>query len=154
MRARFLRQDERVFAKKIFGKTIPFDDILVTDLLGAGNEPFTAVSGPANGPLPFVVPIPRYIFALNMGSEGFENCVAPGVKAAFVRELARIWQGPSSVTSRRQGGRAPYEVGAPWSAYDSDQKASLVEDWFRGGMRFDDPRMAYISGYIRRGNRV
>ncbi len=154
MRARFLRRDERVFARQVFGKTLPLDDILVTDLLGAGNEPFTAVSGPSNAPLPFVVPAPRFIYALNVGSEGFENCIAPSVKAAFVRELARVWQGPAYVAAGRRTGRADYKIGGPWAAFDSDQKASLVEDWFRGGMRYDDPRMNYISGYIRRGNRA
>lgn len=154
MRARFLRQAERVFAKRIFGKTIPFDDILVTDLLGLGNEPFTAVSGPSNTPLPFVVPVPRAIFALNMGSQGFENCVAPAVMACYVRELARVWQGAACVERSRQGGHVDYRVGEPWGTYDVDQKASLVEDWVRGGMRSDDPRMAYISAHIRRGNRM
>lgn len=152
MRARFLRQDERVFAKRIFGKTLPLDDILVTDVLGAGNEPFTAVSGPSKEPLPFVVPLPRYIYALNMGGEGFDNCIAPNVKAAFVRELARVWQGPAFVSMAHKPGRAEYQVGAPWATLDPNQKATLVEDWFRGGMRYDDPRMTYITAHIRRGN--
>ena len=154
MRARFLRWDERVFAKKIFWQTIPFDDILVTDLLGVGSEPFTAVSGHSNAPLPFMVPAPHAIFALNLGRQGFENCIAPGVTAAYARELARVWQGPACVARSRQGGRVEYRVGEPWGTYDVDQKASLVEDWVRGGMRIDDPRMTYINAHIRRGNRV
>jgi len=154
MRARFLRRDERVFARRVFGKTLPLDDILVTDLLGAGNEPFTAVSGTAGSPMPFVVPIPRYIFALNMGSEGFDNCLSPMVKSSFVRELARIWQGPMSLSTPRRTARADYQIGAPWGTLDCDQKAAVVEDWFRGGMRYDDPRMNYISEHIRRGNRA
>lgn len=152
MRARFLRQDERVFATKVFGRTLPLDDILVTDLLGAGNEPFTVVSAPTDSP--FVIPIPRFIYAVNMGPDGFENCISQNIKAAFVRELARIWQGPASVTGTRHSGRKEYDLGKPWAAYDSRQKASLVEDWFRGGMRTDDPRMPYIRGHIRRGNHV
>ncbi|MBS1831545.1 MAG: hypothetical protein JST65_02470 [Acidobacteria bacterium] len=152
MRARFLRQDERVFATKVFGRTLPLDDILVTDLLGAGNEPFTAVSAPNDSP--FLIPIPRFIYAVNMGVEGFENCINPTVKGSFVRELARIWQGPASVTGTRLCGRKEYELGKPWATYDSQQKASLVEDWYRGGMRTDDPRMPYIRGHIRRGNHV
>jgi hypothetical protein len=150
MRARFLRQDERAFAKRVFGKAIPLDDILVTDSLGAGNEPFTAVSGPTSGPMPFVVPIPRYIFAINLGAQGFASCVAPAVRTAFVRELARVWLGPECVARKRGAGQAGYDVGQPWHAYSDDQKASLVADWVAGGMRADDPRMAYIHANVRR----
>ncbi|BDC52433.1 hypothetical protein F183_A47480 [Bryobacterales bacterium F-183] len=151
MRVRFLRQDERVFATKVFGRTLPLDDVLVTDLLGAGNEPFTAVSAPNDGP--FLIPIPKFIYALNMGKDGFENCISPPVRAGFVRELARIRQGPMSVAGTRLCGRKDYELGQPWTAYDSQQKASLVEDWYRGGMRIDDPRMPYIQAHVRRGGR-
>ena len=151
MRVRFLRQDERVFAKQVFGRTIPLDDVLVTDLLGAGNEPFTAVSGPSNESMPFIVPMPRYIFAVNVGAEGFASCIAFSVRAAFVRELARVWQGPESVGRQRQHGRVNYQIGQPWMTYSDDQKASLVSDWVQGGMRTDDPRMTYIHTNIRRG---
>ena len=151
MRARFLRQDERVFAKRVFGQTIPFDDVLVTDLLGAGNEPFTAVSGPSNNSMPFVVPMPRYIFAINVGAQGFVSCIDSAVKAAFVRELARVWQGAESIGRQRQNGHADYQIGQPWVTYSDDQKASLVSDWVQGGMRTDDPRMTYIHTNIRRG---
>jgi hypothetical protein len=150
-----MREDERTFARKVFGRTVPLDDILVTDLIGAGNEPFTAVSGPSTEAMPFVVPIPRYIFALNMGSKGFESCLASAVRGSFVRELARVWQGPASVARQRPGGgRANYEVGQPWVFFNDEQKASLVEDWVNGGMRTDDPRMAYIHTHIRRGSRA
>lgn len=76
-----------------------------------------------------------------------------GAKAAFVRELARVWQGPAYVAMARRPGRAEYDVKAPWAALDPNQRATLVEDWFRGGMRYDDPRMSHISAQIRRGNR-
>jgi hypothetical protein len=154
MRARFLRQDERAFAKRVFGKAIPLDDVLVTDLLGAGNESYTAVSSPETDSMPFVVPMPRYIFAINLGAQGFASCIAPNVRAAFVRELARVWQGPESIARQRNCGPVPYEVGRPWLAYNDDQKASLVADWVEGGMRADDPRMAYIQTNVRRGKRA
>jgi hypothetical protein len=155
MRARFLRADERAFAKSVFGRTIPLDDILVTDLLGAGNEPYTEVSGPSNQSMPFVVPVPRYIFAVNMGANGFDTCIGPSVKPSFVRELAKVWLGPGCVArSRMQAARADYVVGEPWTAYNDEQKACLVEDWVRGGMLADDPRMAYIHANIRRGKRA
>jgi hypothetical protein len=52
-------------------------------------------------------------------------------------------------------GRNPYRYtfGQPWSSFDPEQKAQIVEDWFKTGehtMSYD-PFWPYIRDYVRKG---
>ncbi len=144
MRARFLRQNERAFARKLFGASAPVDDILVTDQLGAGNQPCTHISAPSRGGFLFQVPFQRPIYALHMGAAGFENCLSLNVKAAFARQLGRA----TAYVRRGVSSRVDYDLSRPWYSFDADQRASVVEDWFATGMRSDDPRGQIIQNHI------
>jgi hypothetical protein len=50
------------------------------------------------------------------------------------------------------GGTYSYTPGNPWSSYNAEQQASIVEDWFRGGMPASDPLYPYITDHVRTGN--
>ena len=144
MRARFLHRDERIFAGSIFGKTIPLDDVLVTDNAGA-----------AIGPVePFDSPTGRSKYCLAMGREGYSSCLASHVRPQFVHGLTHIWQRRFSgikMKSLCDQNLVSYQLGRPWRDYSAEQQAKLVSDWATEGMRVTDPRAAYISNHIRTG---
>jgi hypothetical protein len=42
-----------------------------------------------------------------------------------------------------------YIPGQSWSSYNVEQQAHIVEDWFKGGEREEDPLYRYIRDDIR-----
>ena len=144
MRARFLRREERNYAQSIFGKTVPLDDILITD-----------GSGPEIGPVePFESPTGRRKYCLALGRDGYSSCLTAGIRSTFVHGLTHIWQRrftPARVRNLCSRGMANYQVGMPWRDYTPEQQARLVSDWVEEGMLLSDPRAPYISNHIRIG---
>jgi hypothetical protein len=81
----------------------------------------------------------------------------------MVHELTHVWQAdhsawtPSfifrSIFAQLGGTRRAYgyRLGEPWSRYNVEQQASIVEDWLARGMSESDPRFPYIRDYIREG---
>jgi hypothetical protein len=143
MKARFLRRDERTYAQSIFGKTIPFDDILITDANGRPLGPLAPFESPTGGSK----------YCLPMGHDGFRSCLAGTVVEKFVSGLTHVWQRRHAPAEIRAGGSASeqYEVGKPWRTYSLQQQARMVADWVAGGMQLSDPRASYISRNIRAG---
>jgi hypothetical protein len=93
--------------------------------------------------------------------------------ALLVHETTHVWQGKndifaltyvlSSVKNQLAGmaagggygGRAAaYDynpLGRPWGAYNAEQQAHLVEDWFGSGEPTSGPLWPYIRDYVRKG---
>ncbi|HUF38986.1 MAG TPA: hypothetical protein VMN57_10715 [Anaerolineales bacterium] len=178
---RLLEPDEIDFAKKVFGDTIPYERIRLTDLVGIGNRPF-AFPG-LDGSI--LLNIGREAFAdpIRYARDSNKRCKdKPG--QMFIHELTHAWQiangslegfiCDAAIGSRlgelTAGKRAVYTYGSAdgdWSSYfNMEQQASLVEEWFGGTncSRFDrdsdDPRIAmntqdpyfrFIAGNIRLG---
>jgi hypothetical protein len=144
MRARFLRRDERTYALSIFGKTVPLDDILITD-----------GSGPEIGPVePFESPTGRSKYCLALGRDGYASCLTNGTRTSFVHGLTHIWQrrfAPAKARNLCSHGAPSYQLGKAWRDYTSEQQARLVADWVEDGMLLSDPRASYISNHIRIG---
>jgi hypothetical protein len=144
MKARFLRRDERSYAQSIFGKTIPLDDILVTDAAGASVKPIEPFDSPDRGSK----------YSLAVGPDGFTSCMTAMVRSLFVHQLTQVWQRrftPAKWRPSCDDGAANYQVGQPWRQYTAEQQAKLVADWANAGMRLSDPRTPYISNHIRIG---
>ena len=144
MKARFLRREERSYAQSIFGKTLPLDDILVTDAVGSEVSPVQ----------PFDSPTGRSKFCLAMGKEGFTSCMTMGIRPMFVHRLTHVWQrrfAPAKWKMSCDADGATYQVGEPWHKYSPEQQAKIVSDWANGGMLLSDPRTPYISNHIRVG---
>jgi len=144
MRARFLRREERSYALSIFGKTVPLDDILITDAVGTEVNPVE----------PFDSPTGRNKYCLAMGRDGFASCMTADVRPLFVHRLTHVWQRRFAPTNWRMScdaDGATYQVGRPWQHYSPEQQAKLVSDWANNGMLLSDPRAPYISNHIRIG---
>ncbi|HEX8709816.1 MAG TPA: hypothetical protein VF723_16360, partial [Pyrinomonadaceae bacterium] len=109
-------------------------------------------------------------YTIYFGPQVFrDGADGPDTRKTFIHELTHVWQGHHSffaweymVESMLAQGHAIiatgdrdnayiYETGEPWDDYNVEQQASLVADWFAGGMRTDDERFAYIVNHIRAG---
>ncbi len=174
-RSRGLRPDEIEFAIDIFGRTLPFDRIKLTNLVGFGGAEFVYPS--ADGTI-----------IMNMG-KAFENPTEsrkdryPEPGQVFVHELVHAWQIGNNASDARfiwRGtigklikevieGEDAYNYGPPsldFSDFGIEGEASLVDEWFAGktghapqGMfpngrkrkDLDDPYFHYIRDNIRLG---
>lgn len=144
MKARFLRRDERSYAQSIFGKTIPLDDILITDAAGSTICPVE----------PFESPTGRNKYCLAMGRDGYSSCMTARTRDLFVHRLTHVWQRrftPAKFRPVCDADGATYQVGHAWHDYTPEQQAKLVSDWASEGMLLNDPRTPYISNHIRIG---
>ena len=146
MKARFLRSNERVYAQSIFGRTLPFDDILITDTSGSQIHQLA----------PFETPTGSNKYCLPLGRDGFRSCLAPCVQEKFLTGLTNVWQRRHLTVHEQRIQERPnsatgYELGMPWKAYSLEQQARMIVDWVEGGMQSDDPRSSYITGHVRAG---
>lgn len=87
----------------------------------------------------------------------------------LVHELAHVWQGKNSTSANTfvvnsimhqcrasifgsdRGGAYDFTAGQPWSSYNTEQQASIIEAWFAAGKREDDPYFPYIRDFVRKG---
>jgi len=153
---RSLSRSEKNVAKSVFGNTINYDMVKVTDTLGFGGAPWTTNSPP--------------IYTLNVGSSAYPSLTAKYYKALLIHELTHVWQGqhlvPFMLNSAahqtlaviNNGGKVSsraavyrYTPGKRWGQYNVEQQASIVEDWFRKGRKTTDARYRYIRDNIRKG---
>jgi hypothetical protein len=136
-----LARKERMIAKKVFRDTIPLDDVIVTDGLGANGRPFT-----------MPVPGTSRQYAIHVGPNGFTGMSFRLHDARLlVHELTHVWQGEQSRWSWgfvfRSGWHQAtkkdayaYDTSesalrnANWDDYNPEQQAEIVEHWFRDGM--------------------
>jgi hypothetical protein len=139
-----LRREERTYAQSIFGKTLPLDDILITDAIGSAVSPVE----------PFESPTGRNKYCLAMGRDGFGSCLTARLRPLFVHRLTHVWQrrfAPAKWMMMCDADGATYQVGQPWNKYSPEQQAKIVSDWADEGMLLSDPRAPYISNHIRVG---
>lgn len=145
VKQRHLESAEEVFANRVFRGRVPFDRVLLTNLVGLGGRPFTA-------------PGPGGIILVNLG-HGYDDPVhytgkggpeaginAPG--QLLIHELTHAWQinnesftpeyycrALSTAASTADGDMSAYQYGAAsssWASFGTEQQASIVDDWFAG----------------------
>lgn len=157
VKQRHMTDAERAFADQVFAGRVPFDRVLLTNLVGLGDRPFTA-------------PGPGGAILVNIG-KGFDDPVhytgkggderernAPG--QLLIHELTHAWQianesfspeyycrAVSTAASTAGGDMSAYSYGpAPgnWSSFGTEQQASIVDDWFAGSNNpFDGPQKKF-----------
>jgi hypothetical protein len=154
-KARWLNDAEWQIATSVFRSNLPFRRrILVTDACGIGDAPFTIPSAALHA-------IPAIIAAAISGAAAYTSLL--------VHELTHVWQGHNSVFalsyvinsafhqcrgSARGGGRGAaysYSAGLPWRAYNAEQQAEIVEDWYEAGMPESGELWRYIRNNVRLG---
>ncbi|AMY09577.1 hypothetical protein LuPra_02796 [Luteitalea pratensis] len=142
---------EEAFAIEVFGPTLPFDRIRLTNLVGFGDRPFTA-------------PGPGGVILVNLG-KGFDNPTtysgkggdeeglsAPG--QLFIHELTHAWQianesftpeyycrAVATSTGTLGGDMSTYgygPAGPSWGSFGTEQQGSIVDQWFAGSTDPDE----------------
>ncbi len=163
-KVRTLSSKEKNLARSVFGNTINYDMVRITNTLGAGGRPWTTNSPP--------------LYTVNVGPDYPNMTTSLERKLLFIHELAHVWQGQhlvpfmlnsaahQSLSAIHNGGDVnkaySYKVGKPWNKYNVEQQASIVEHWFLpadrcfengpcgGGMKTSDSRYRYIRDHIRK----
>lgn len=145
IRQRHLTATERDFARTVFGTTLPFDRILLTNLVGFGGRPFTT-------------PGPGGAILVNLG-QGYDDPVgytgkggdtlnknAPG--QLLIHELTHAWQianesftpeyycrAVATSAGTLDGDMSTYgygPAGNAWGSFGTEQQGSIVDQWFAG----------------------
>ena len=134
-----LNAAEIAFARQVFGNSLPYQDVIITNLAGLGDRAFTApgVDGKTY---------------LNLG-HAYDNPLGTGGSAypkpgqLLIHELTHAWQIahagflPGLMCSGMVNqanfilGDNVYEYGAPgpgWSKFNAEQQGAIVDQWFGG----------------------
>ena len=163
-KTRSLTTREKKLARSVFGNTINYDMVRITNTLGAGGRPWTTNTPP--------------LYMINVGTDCPNLTVNEDRKRLLIHELAHVWQGQhlvpfmlnsfahQSLNAINNGGDVAsaysYTVGKPWRKYNVEQQASIVGHWFTsadicfesgpcgGGMKTTDSRYRYIRDHIRK----
>jgi hypothetical protein len=165
---RAMTEEEKAFAANVFGDTLPTDRIVLTNLLGLENSPFT-------------VPAVDGKILLNLGDEAYDHPMtyartSQGFIAGqmFIHELTHAWQIAywpvtigyfwefvMDIMNRSEAVRYG-PAGPSWSSFRMEQQALIVDHWFAGSnvralqsipgrspMNENDPYFQYIANNIR-----
>ncbi len=153
---RAMNAAEIALAQKVFGSTLPYDNIQLTDFCGLGGRAFTApgVDGKTY---------------CNLG-KAFDNTLGPGNSAyphngeVLIHELAHAWQiahnsfipgfvcsGIVNQTNYVMGDDvyAYGSPGPPWSSFNLEQQAQIVNQWFAGDGNQSGTPMDKNGSYAR-----
>ena len=135
IRHREVAPHERQFAEKVFGPTLPWNRIRLTNLSGAGDRKF-------------VCPNADNLILVNLG-DLFDNPTTRNTNAypmngqLFIHELVHAWQIAHlaldatflwrGIIDKLTGDDYGYGLpDKPFSSFGIEQQASLVEEWFSG----------------------
>lgn len=162
---RHLADGEKRIGMQVFKQTIPYDKILISDGLGGGDRPFTV---PTNMPLSVLFNVKGGKYVIHAGENGFYGLSSdriPEDRYLLIHELTHIWQGEHSpnhtwayvleALDEQIYFDDPYKYDIndlkDWDDWRIEQQASIVEDWYKGGMKSkesEDLRFYYIKRHI------
>jgi hypothetical protein len=167
IKQRQIATHEYAFANRVFNNQLPpASKIWLTNLSGIGDRAFT-IPGFDNGNI-----------YLNIG-DAYDNPLGPAKHypmnaQLLIHELTHSWQIQHNTfipgvvcqsvvnQARNEFGGSVYKYGPPgqpWSKFNLEQQASIVDDWFAGtrpgssgiGMDTTDPYFMYIRDNIQTG---
>jgi hypothetical protein len=102
----------------------------------------------------------RDLYLLNVGPDGFKG-MQKDLSWLLIHELTHVWQSahsawpPSFIFNSlwhqmlKRDRAYEYKPGAGWKAYNVEQQAMIVQDWFERSMDPNDPNYTYIRDVIR-----
>jgi hypothetical protein len=145
VKQRHMSDEEKTFADTVFMGKVPFDRVLLTNLVGLGDRPFTA---PAPGGTILVNLGKGYDDPVRYTGKGGDtmNVNAPG--QLLIHELTHAWQianhtftpeyycrAVSTAVGTLGGDMSAYAygpAGPSWGAFGTEQQGSIVDQWFAG----------------------
>lgn len=146
--------EEKTFAESVFENTLPWDKIIISNTIGAGNRQY-------------VTPELKYGggWIMHLGPQMYGGATLTYYSHVFIHELTHVWQSYHSPIKWRyaansmcqqillmKGAKAyDYEAGFQWNHYNAEQQAQIVMEWYEWGMWEKDERYEYIRDHIRKG---
>jgi hypothetical protein len=133
IRHRTLRSDEQDWARRVFGDKIRYDDIVVTNMLGADERKFTI---PYVGNKILMGLGPAFDEPTTWADLTNDEYKEPG--SVFVHEMTHAWQVCNTSLIRvicNTSGDYAYAGDANWASrgwrsFNNEQQAHIVDDWF------------------------
>lgn len=176
--ARLMNSDEYQIVDRVYGGTLPYRmRIIITNGLGGYNRPFTIptslvrtiLGSAASGFLAPVAALGGYLTSfINLGYLMNVGSAYPDMSRSntdlLVHETCHVWQGKNSALAQtyvfdsainqciRGTGAYDYTAGQPWGSYNSEQQASIVEDWFLAHEPESGDLWHYIRDNVRTGD--
>lgn len=165
---RSLHDDEVSFARQVFGDSIDFGRVRLTNLVGLGGRAFTAPA--VDGTI-----LINIGDAVDAPSKAVVNSSYPVPGQVLIHELTHVWQiqhaslADGFVPGLMCAGvlnqtvvSKPYAYGPPgqpWSSFNMEAQGAIVDQWFGGngtqkppGMNQDSTYFGYISNNVRLGS--
>jgi hypothetical protein len=154
-----MKPEEVAFARKVYGDSLPYDDIILTNLQRPDGRKF-AWPGVGNKIL------------VNLGPTAYQNPLTytdslyPGQGRTFIHELAHAWQIANLGLVRvvcNLSEDYTYTDDPTWStrgfaSFNNEEQASIVDDWFarhaadlNSLAALGDPAFHFIRDNIRAG---
>jgi hypothetical protein len=166
LRHRPMRADERAFADQVFKGSVPFERVQLTNMLGFGGRAFTMPSVGETILVNIGTALDDPVHHTGGGDPHVTEALAPG--QLLIHELTHAWQIAHArflpgllcemipVAARRVG--AAYgPPDQPFSEFNPEEEAFIVDDWFGGSggqdrfeqMQEGNPYFRYIRDNIR-----
>jgi hypothetical protein len=166
VKLRSMTAEEIAFARQVFGDSLDFGRVRLTNLSGLGTRAFTAPT--LDGTI--LVNIGNAIDA--PATAVFPNYPVPG--QILIHELTHAWQIQHASLAdgfvpglmcqgiiNQTVASNPYQYGPPgqpWSSFNIEAQGAIVDQWFGGngrqgppGMNRDSPYFGYINNNLRLG---
>jgi hypothetical protein len=150
-KTRRLNKSEITIAVSVFKASVNPSSVRVSDSIGTDDRPWTAKG--------------TTLYTLNVG-KAYPNLAKKNLPRLLVHELVHVWQGQpgvpftsnsalhqtlSVIESGKTKGAYEYTPGQQWSKYNSEQQASIVEDWYVAGMKETSKLYPYIRDNVLPG---
>ncbi len=150
---RKLKTSEVHIALKVFGQSVPYDQVAISNAVGWNDRPFTVPTSlhvPLIGSAEFL-PQKYIIHAGDLfNGMGLNNNLE--AQSTLIHELTHVWQGEHDkeryylfCLAEQAVYDNPYAYdkkwySANWDSYGLEQQAQMVEDWYTDGKVEYNPR--------------
>jgi hypothetical protein len=153
-RKRPITQAEKELAERVFWRTLPLDDIYISNRLGLGGNPYVTPQLKHDGG-----------WIMHMGTIADFTTLSQESQQSFIHELTHVWQSyhspyrwgfvANSLCHRflllKFGKAYHLQSGKKWREYNVEQQAEIVENWFRLYCLESRWEFEYIRDHIRAG---
>jgi hypothetical protein len=134
---RDIHQDERDFANRVFNGQIDFDKVVLTNMSHSGGTKYTV---PSVGDRILVNLDDAYDAPMSYANKPDPKTVPEYVEpgSVFIHELTHAWQITHKNLIQQICGLShsygytsdPHWPNGPWSEFDNEQQAHIVDDWY------------------------
>lgn len=148
--SRPINQEEIAKATEVFGNTIPYDKVILTNLVGLGGRSFTApgVDGKiyCNIGKAFINPLGSYNNAYPLAGQMLIHELTHAWQIAYAGFLPGLMCSAIVTQADFTFGDNVYQygpAGPPWWSFNPEQQGAIVDQWFAGKQDGNTKQSAY-----------